>query len=62
LFTQTPTAQPPFDGGVHLQAGGVVATGAVRFAREHRSQVDEHGDGRLDPAERLLDGLTVVAD
>ena len=62
LLADAPAGQPAFDDRVHLQPGRVVAACAVRLARKQRGEVDEDRDRRLDGPERLLHGLTVVAD
>ena len=62
LLADAPAGQPTLDDRVHLQSGGVVATGPVGLAREERSEVDENGNRRIDPVEGLLDGLPVIAD
>ena len=62
LLADAPAGQPALDDRVHLESGGVVATGPVGLPREERSEVDENGDRRVDRTEGLLDGLPVVAD
>src|SRR4051812_11034233 len=62
LLADAPAGEPALDNRVHLQASRVVAAGAMRLAREQRGEVHQHRDRRVDAAERLLDGLPVVAD
>ena len=62
LLADAPTGEPALDDRVHLQAGGVVSTGAMRFAGKQHGQVDQHRDRWVHAAKGLLNGLPVVAD
>ena len=62
LLADAPAGEPALDDRVHLQSDRVVTAGAMRLARKERGQVDQHRDGRVDAAKRLLNGLPVVAD
>src|SRR5690606_41415563 len=62
LLAHPPAGQPPLHHGVHLQPGRVVAAPTVGLAGKQGGEIDQHGHRWVDPPERRLYRLTVVAD